>query len=113
MHQDFSEWYRQAGIEPIGDELPKRWAAIEEYAPDKDAVISLVRVFNRLGNPKDNFPSEFLTALQTADPAFKTRDNDQELVVLAGAELVDLMGRSEIVLGTIAALSLVCAAASN
>jgi hypothetical protein len=113
MHPDFSEWYRQAGIEPNREELPKRWAAIDEYGPNKDAVVSLVRVFNRLGNPKDNFPSEFLAALQTADPAFKTRDNDQELVVLAGAELVDVIERSESGLGPIAALSLVCAAAGN
>jgi hypothetical protein len=113
MHQDFSNWYRQAGIEPNAEELPKRWAAIEQYTPNKDAVVSLVRVFNRLGNPKDSFPAEFLAALQAADPAFKTRDNDQEFAVLAGAELVDVLERSESGLGPIAALSLVCAAAGN
>lgn len=31
MHNDFAEWYRMAGIEPDGDLLPKRWAAIEEF----------------------------------------------------------------------------------
>src|SRR5690348_480265 len=112
MHADFSEWYRQAGLEPNGEDLPKRWAAIQQYSPKKEEIISLVEIFNRLGKTKDSFPPEFLKALQAADPPFKIRDNDQEFAVLAGAELVDVIERAKPDRSILAVLSLVCAAAA-
>jgi hypothetical protein len=66
-----------------------------------------------LGNTKGGLPSEFLKALQTEDPAFKIRDNDQELAVLAGAELVDVIERAESNQSILASLSLVCSSAMN
>lgn len=113
MHQHFAEWYRQAGLEPNADELPKRWTAVEEYAPDHAAILALVAVFNFLEKPTDHFPSGFTAALQNADATFKTRDNDQEFAVLAGAELVDVMARGKNGDATLATLSVVCAAAGN
>src|SRR5213592_160097 len=112
MHTDFSEWYRLAGIEPNSENLPKRWAAIEAYDPSHSDVISLARLFYRLGKPKTDFLTRLLRAFQEADPAFKTRDNDHELSLLAGAELVKTMIHSAPV-ADLAALSLVCAAGAN
>ncbi len=113
MHKDFAEWYRAAGIPPKGDILPKRWAGIETYEPGHNEIVSLTRLFYRLGKPTEEFENTFRSAFQTADPAFQMRDNDQELLVLAGAELIDIIERSPIELADLAALSLVCAAAQN
>jgi hypothetical protein len=113
MHKGFAEWYRAAGIPPNGDILPKRWAAIEKYEAGRDEIVSLARLFYRLGKPSEEFEHAFRTAFQTADPAFQMRDNDQELLVLAGAELINIIDRSSIELADLAALSLVCAAAQN
>lgn len=113
MHKDFAEWYRAAGIPPNGEILPKRWAAIEEYEAGRNEIVSLARLFYRLGKPSEEFLSAFRAPFQKADPAFPMRDNDQELVVLAGAELVDVIERAPTNLADMAALSIVCAAAQN
>jgi hypothetical protein len=113
MHKDFGEWYRLAGIEPDREILPKRWAAIEEYDPDRAGVVSLARLFYRLGKPNSEFLAAFLGSFQKTDLAFKMRDNDHELSVLAGAKLVDVIEQSEADLADLAALSLVCASGGN
>lgn len=113
MHKDFGEWYRSAGMEPDGEILPKRWVGIENYSPDTNGVVSLARLFYRLGKPNDDFLAAFQDVFQKADPAFKMRDNEHELSVLAGADLVDVIERSDSALSDLAALSLVSAAAEN
>ncbi len=113
MHKDFGEWYRLAGIEPNGEILPKRWAAIEEYRPSRDDVVSLARLFYDLGKPTEDFIEGFRNCFHKADPAFKMRDNDRELSVLAGAKLVDVMDHGNADLADLAALALVSAAAGN
>ncbi|MCS6295967.1 MAG: hypothetical protein H8K09_07030 [Nitrospira sp.] len=113
MHDDFAEWYRVANIPPNADILPKRWKAIEAYSPDRDGVISLTRLFYRLGKPNESFLSGFVKPFQDSDPLFHIRNNEYELSLLAGAELVDVMERSNSKLKDLAALSLVSAAAEN
>lgn len=113
MHKDFAEWYRSAGITPDGEILPKRWAAIEEYQPGRDDIVSLARLFCRLGKPNEAFLNAFRASFQKTDPAFPMRDNDQELVVLAGAELVDTIQRGALNVADFAALSIACATAQN
>jgi hypothetical protein len=113
MHKDFAEWYRLAGIEPDGEILKKRWSVIDEFDPKRDGVISLAKMFYRLGRPEEAFLSSFIEAFQQEDPAFKIRDNDHELSILAGAQLVDTISRADTKLADLAALSLVSAAASN
>lgn len=113
MHKDFAEWYRVAGIPPNGETLPKRWEAIEKYQAGREEIVSLTRIFYRLGKSGPEFENAFRTVFQTVDPAFQMRNNDQELLVLAGAKLIDTIERSSIEIGDFAALSLVCAAAQN
>ena len=113
MHKDFAEWYRSAGITPNGEILPKRWAAIQEYQPGRDEIVSLAQLFYRLGKPSEEFLNKFRTSFQNVDPAFPMRDNDQELVVLAGAQLVATIESGPINLADLAALSLVTGAAQN
>ena len=113
MHKDFAEWYRLASIEPNADILPKRWTAIAKYVPGRDEIISLARLFYRLGKPEQEFLATFVDAFQQTDPAFKTRENEHELSLLAGAELIDVIQRGEKDSAVMAALSLVCAPAGN
>lgn len=113
MHKDFGEWYRLAGIEPDGQILAKRLAVIEAYNPTGDDVVSLTQLFYGLGKAKETFTSAFVKVFHDADPAFRTRENSHELSVLAGAQLVDTIERSDVALADLAALSLVSAAASN
>src|SRR5262245_42860561 len=113
MHKDFAEWYRGAGIPPTGETLPKRWEAVEKYLVGPEDIVSLTRLFYRLGKPSDEFLNPFRTSFQSADPAFPMRNNDQELLVLAGAKLINVIERSPTDLADLAALSLVCAAAQN
>jgi hypothetical protein len=113
MHKDFAEWHRSAGITPNGETLPKRWAAIDEFQVGRDEIVYLTRLFYRLGKPSEEFLTAFRASFQKADPAFPMRDNDQELVVLAGAELIDIIERGATNSADLAALSVVCAAAQN
>jgi hypothetical protein len=113
MHNDFGEWYRLAGIEPDGAILAKRWGVIEGYTPTRDDVVSLTQLFYRLGKPKETFISAFVKIFHDVDPAFRTRENNHELSVLAGAKLVEIIEKSDISLADLAALSLVSSAAGN
>ncbi len=113
MHKDFAEWYRSAGIEPNGETLPKRWAAIEEYEVGPGEVVSLTQLFYQVGEPSEEFIAAFRAPFQKADAAFPMRGNDRELVVLAGAKLVDAIERAPRDVADLAALSLICAAAQN
>jgi hypothetical protein len=112
MHLEFSDWYRAAGMEPPA-ELPKRWAAIEAYTPDSHGIVALARLFYGLGKPDEAVVTAFQTVLQNADSSFQISNNDRELSVLAGAELVDLLQREDSGHADLAALSLVCAAGAN
>lgn len=113
MHKDFGEWYRLAGIEPIGETLANRWPVVEAFSPSRNDVVSLTALFYQLGKPDETFLTSFVAAFQAADPAFRTRENNHELSVLAGAKLIHIISGSNAGLGDLAALSLVSAAASN
>lgn len=114
MHKDFAEWYRAGGLEPDGDILPKRWDAVASFESDRDDLVHAAKLFYRMGQPDSEFLKEFRASFQGKDPAFKMRDNDVELAVLAGAHLIYTMetynedGWRELV-----ALLLVCGAAQN
>jgi hypothetical protein len=113
MHTNFADWYRIASLEPNAELLPKRWAAIEEFSPDAKGVVSLIQLFYQLGAPDPTFVGEFQAVFQKHDAAFQMRGNEQELRVLAGAELADIMHRGEHNDRLLAALGLVCASAQN
>jgi hypothetical protein len=90
MHKNFAEWYRLVRIEPNGDILKNRWAAIEEWSAsfegDDDAVLETVRIFHDL--PPVTSREPFLAVFRKHDPAFLQRDNELEQRVLAGATLL-------------------------
>jgi len=113
MHKDFSEWYRLAGIELQNDVLLKRWAGVEAFEAGRDEIVSLVELFFGFYDVTEQFIGNFRSPFQAADAAFRMRDNNQELSVLAGAKLVSVMEGTSIELGDLATMALVSCAAQN
>jgi len=113
MHTDFAEWYRAIGMEPDGEKLPKRWAAVEEFSPGRAEVVALARLFYKAGPPDEKVLASFRAALQKGDPTIPIKGNDQEIAMLAGAELIDVIERSKPSLADLAALALLCTSAQN
>jgi hypothetical protein len=113
MHDYFGEWYRTAGIPPESVPLAERWNAIEEYGPASADVALLTQLFFELTLSDASFPQTFRKALHDVDVTLPMRDNDNEMIVLAGAELINLIERGERELADFAALCLVCAGAQN
>jgi len=113
MKSYLGDWYRSAGIPPEGIPLAKRWEGVESFAMDASEISLLAQGFYQL-NPSDpSFPQRFREALNKVDQNFSMSGNDRELVVLAGAALVDAIERRSRDIADLAALFLVCGAAQN
>jgi hypothetical protein len=97
MNTMFGEWYREAEIEPKNDELALRWQVVEKLKTQSqsDYAANLVRL--HLGLP--GIPEDFLTSFRAAffdvDNTFRMTGNDVELRVLAGAVLIEVVGRND------------------
>jgi len=113
MRNYLGDWYRSAGIPSDSIPLAKRCDAIEAFVVGPVEVASLIQVFYQLNLSDPSFPQTFRVALNNADPNFKMSGNDRELIVLAGAELVDVIERGERNVADLAGLCLVCAAMQN
>lgn len=113
MNNYFGDWYRSAGVPPEGIPLEKRWEAIDSFGVGGKNVILLTQIFYQLNLTDASFPKEFRAAFNKVDPNFQMSGNDRELIVLAGAELVDVMKRSAREIADFAALCLVCAGAQS
>jgi hypothetical protein len=113
MHKDFSDWYRAAGIEPVAQQIPPRWTGVKEFDPNAAHVVTLAKFFFGLERPTESFLAIFRQPFQAADVTFPMKENDEELKVLAGAELVDIIERGSAELAMLAALCLVSASFQN
>lgn len=113
MNSYFGDWYRSAGIPPEEIPLEKRWEAIDTFAVGAGNAILLTQIFYQLSLTDASFPQKFRAAFNKVDPNFQMSGNDRELIVLAGAKLVDAMERSARNIADFVALCLVCAGAQN
>ena len=109
MHPDFGDWYRLAVLEPRSDTLELRWSAIETFSENLDIedAMNLVRVFQGRGSDEE-FLARFRTALHAKDSAFKMRDNDIELRVLAGGSIAKVLQGDPSYVRDAVALATVC-----
>jgi hypothetical protein len=113
MNNYLSDWYRSAGVSPENIPLPKRWEGAASFDVDAGEISLLAQVFYQL-NPSDPlFPERFRKAINKADQDFSMSGNDRELIVLAGAALVDVIERGSRDIADLAALFLVCGAVQN
>lgn len=113
MHDYFGEWYRTAGIPPESVPLAERWKAVEQFSPNSTEIALLTQLFFQLTLSDSSFPETLRKALHDTDVTIQMSGNDNELIVLAGAELIDVIDRADRELADFAALCLVCAAAQN
>jgi hypothetical protein len=113
MNSYFGDWYRSAGIPPEEIPLSKRWEAVESFDVDATEISLLAQVFYHLSLSDPSFAERFRKAFNEADPTFPMSGNDRELIVLAGAGLVDVIQRRSRDIADLAALCLVCGAAQN
>lgn len=113
MHDYFGEWYRSGGIPPESLPLAERWKAVEAFKPNSADVALLTQLFFQLTLSDSSFPESFRKALHETDVTMPMSGNDNELIVLAGAELVDIIEKGERDLADFSALCLVCAGAQN
>lgn len=113
MHPQLSEWFLAAGIEFQDDVLQKRWAGVEAFTNGRDTVILLVELFFGFLEGKETFLDTFRAPFKHADAAFRMKDNNNELSVLAGAKLASIMEGGDNTLGDLASLAIVSCAAQN
>jgi|SRR5579859_2883902 len=113
MNSHFGDWYRSAGVPPEGIPLADRWKGVESFDVDATEISLLAQVFFQLNLSDTSFPQRFRKAFNDADPNFPMSGNDRELVVLAGAGLVDVIERDSRDIADLAALCLLCGAAQN
>ncbi|MGH9739395.1 MAG: GTPase-associated system all-helical protein GASH [Candidatus Acidiferrales bacterium] len=113
MNNYFSDWYRSASISPEGIPLVKRWDGAASFEVDAGEIGLLAQVFYQLNPSDSSFPERFRKSINESDPTFPMSGNDRELIVLAGAALVDAMERGARDIADLTALFLVCGAVQN
>lgn len=113
MNNYLSDWYRSAGVSPENIPLTKRWEGAASFDVDAGEISLLAQVFYQLNLSDPLFPERFRKAINKADPNFSMSGNDRELIVLAGAALVDAIERGSRDIADLAALFLVCGAVQN
>src|SRR5665213_3509875 len=114
MNKDFSDWYRVASVTPTADQLVLRWAGIEAAAAGLTAVqiIELVRLYVLKPNAGYETPAFLDKAFRDQDATFPAKGNIEELRVLAGAILRNLMETKQAA-ASAAAYGIVSAAVGN
>jgi hypothetical protein len=97
MNSMFGEWYRQAEIEPKPGELGERWKGVEtlKAKSDTEYAANLVRLHFSLAGLPDDFVGDFRKIFFDIDSTFRMAGNDNELRVLAGAILFEMIQRND------------------
>jgi hypothetical protein len=110
MHASFADWYRSAAVSPPEGLLQKRWAGVEDLAkrPEADLIIGLARLFVLNKTDEAIVPIGMRDAFRAHDETFQSKGNLQELRVLAGAVLRQVIEEKQEEAATTAALALCC-----
>jgi hypothetical protein len=89
MHNNFADWYRAASITPSTELLAARWEGVEELAVhlDTEEIVILLKLYVSKPVPGFQAPDWMDKAFREQDTTFPSRDNVEELRVLAGAIL--------------------------
>lgn len=90
IHREFADWYRAAAVAPPVDLLEARWRAVEPLAEnlDRSQLVALLQIYADQNAGSTKSVPEFVDkAFREQDPSFPSRDNWEEIRVLAGAVL--------------------------
>ena len=112
MHQNFVDWYRSAALTSPEGLLKNRWSGVEGIAKtikpsNATLLLSFARLFTLPNATESAVPSGFREAFKAHDDNFASRNNLQEIRVLAGA-ILRLMIEQRQSLSPLAALALIC-----
>ncbi len=110
MHKHFQDWYREICLVPTEERLVKRWDGITDFVKGLDVtrLFNLVTALQGELYLNSPFTDEFAKVFIAKDNTFPNRDNTNELRVLAGACLGEVIENSED-MAALAATSIVCA----
>jgi hypothetical protein len=97
MNSMFGEWYRQAEIEPKPGELEERWKGVESLKAKSDTeyVANLARLHFTLAGLPEDFTGDFRRVFFDIDSTFRMAGNDNEVRVLAGTILYEMVQRND------------------
>jgi hypothetical protein len=89
IHNNFADWYRAASITPSAELLAARWEAVAALASALDAekIVILLKLYVSKPAPGFSAPDWMDETFRKHDTTFPSRDNVEELRVLAGAIL--------------------------
>ncbi len=87
MHELFSDWLEEAGLEVRILPLSAWWDGLDAYCStiDSKSLLSLLRFSTRAEGVESLIPVGFREVLKSKDPAFKMRDNTFVVAELARA----------------------------
>lgn len=106
-HTHFADWYSRAAIAVTAESLQARWQGLDTFAEEASAsdALELTRLYFKLPLADPAFPTNFKTTIKDRDALFLMEGNDNEVRVLAGAALVQLLEGDPSHLGDAAALA--------
>lgn len=93
MHREFADWYRIAALSPPGELLEQRWQAVSDLGTNLSAeqLIEVLRMYAVRPLPSFKAPEFFDAAFRKHDASFPVMSNAEELRVLAGAVLRNII----------------------
>jgi hypothetical protein len=95
VHKNFTEWYNTISLRPTAETLEARWKAVEAVAAGQKVkkIPDLARVFFKL--PGGNMAADELrNAARKEDTTYLAENDQNELSVLAGGVIAELVGKS-------------------
>lgn len=97
MLENLGQWYLEAGIPAEDAMLRFRRNGIEAWAKQATRLqaVETVRLYRNRRPVSSEFRAQFVGTFVSADSSFRTKDNDNELRVLAGAASVSMLGASD------------------
>ena len=112
MHTNFADWYRSAALTAPEGLLKNRWAGVQDIVkqikpPNAALPLNLAKLFTLPTVTESAVASGFRDVFKAHDDNFASKNNLQEIRVLAGA-ILRLVIEQRQSLSPLAALALVC-----
>lgn len=110
MHEHFPDWYREVSIEPTQELLKLRTKGINKVISsiNPQHALELVRLLFSLSLHEKDFCDTFCNKFRSVDSTFPLRDNKQELTILAGTTIAEIVATQN-KYANLVALATVCA----
>lgn len=110
MHIHFPDWYREANINPTSELVKVRGKGINKVISSitPKHTLELVRLLFSLQLHEEKFHETFCEKFRSVDSTFPMRNNEQELTILAGTTIAEIIAKQS-ELANLVALATICA----